>query len=172
MGKTAASGPVHRACVERTLRICAPDPARGQPPVRARPVGEDATAATDVYALGSTLYRLLSGRLPFPPAANPIATLFQRVHQPPTDLRHVASHVPDGLAEVVMRSLATEPVVRPDAAAAQGGPGTDTRPAVVAEVERWRRRAEHPMSSRAVVTVAQDLVRVCERLLHPPAPPV
>jgi hypothetical protein len=43
--------------------------------------------------------------------------------------------------------------------------------AVIAEVERWRRRAEHPMSPRAVVTIAQDLVRVCERLLHPPAPP-
>jgi hypothetical protein len=267
--------------------------------------GEDATAATDVYALGSTLYRLLSGQLPFPPAASPIAALYQRVHQAPIELRRPAPHVPEALAEVVMRALATEPADRFPTAEAfavglaiaatdalgagwlaasgmratlggriaaiteGGGPSvprwtgpvmrpavagttaTDTRPsprgdaspmdptvvsgaatpsaaprepvddpdavlrarldsaalslrdderaaavrllggngtavtdrldlpadasvtqiraAALAEVERWRRRAEHPMSPRSVVTTAQELVRTCERLLPPSA---
>lgn len=295
---------------ERTMATAA-GKALGTPsymaPERAR--GEDASPATDVYALGSTLYRLLSGRLPFPPAASAIAALYQRVHEQPGDLRRVAPLVPEALAEVVMRSLATEPsdrfstaeefalalasattdalgngwlaasgvratlggriaaltevrpglslpwtgpVVRPGASAPQmrsedgtrssqarpttrmeptvtdgspdrpaGSPATvddpdtalrerlsagalplregeradalrllgrsgesvaerlglqagaspeELRAAVIVEVERWRRRAEHPMSPRSVVTVAQELAKASERLLQQLSP--
>jgi predicted GTPase len=40
------------------------------------------------------------------------------------------------------------------------------REAAVAAVDRWRRRAEHPMSSRPVVETSRAVVRTLEGLLH------
>ena len=40
------------------------------------------------------------------------------------------------------------------------------REAALAAVDRWRRRAEHPMSSRLVVETSRAVVRTLEGLLH------
>ena len=42
----------------------------------------------------------------------------------------------------------------------------DERAAVLAAVDRWRRRSEHPMSSRAVVETSTAVVRTLEGLLQ------
>jgi predicted GTPase len=42
----------------------------------------------------------------------------------------------------------------------------DEREALLAAIERWRRRAEHPLSSRPVVVTANAIVRTLEGLLH------
>jgi DNA-binding beta-propeller fold protein YncE len=76
--------------------------------------GERLSAATDLYALATTLYELLSGQTLSPPRT-PIPELLRRqldvVPPPPPG-------VPEPLADVVMRSLAKNPEDRhPDARA-------------------------------------------------------
>jgi serine/threonine-protein kinase len=68
--------------------------------------GEEATPETDIYALGVTLFRLLSGRLPFEEVASPLAALYLRAHQPPIDLGDIAPRVALPLRDVVMRAIA------------------------------------------------------------------
>jgi serine/threonine protein kinase len=75
-------------------------------------LGEVLTPATDVYAVGTVLYALLSGRLPFPAADDVMSLLFQHVHNQPTPLQTVAPDVAPEIDAVVMRALATDPLDR------------------------------------------------------------
>jgi N-acetylneuraminic acid mutarotase len=78
--------------------------------------GEVLGPATDIYALGTVLYVLLAGRLPFPEDANPLTMLYRHVHEQPTPLVDAATHIPPEIAAVVSRALATNPADRhPDA---------------------------------------------------------
>ena len=75
--------------------------------------GEPLSAATDVYALASVLYELLSGHLPFAADADAIALLFKRVHEPPRPLQTMAPTVSPAIASVVDRALQRDPSNRP-----------------------------------------------------------
>jgi serine/threonine protein kinase len=97
-------------------------------------LARELTPATDVYAVGTLLYELLSGQLPFADDGNAIALLYRHVHEQPTPLLEVAPEVPTPIAEVTMRALATDPAVRYRTAeefgaavaeAASGGWGSD-----------------------------------------------
>ncbi|GAA4485606.1 hypothetical protein GCM10023094_40670 [Rhodococcus olei] len=74
--------------------------------------GNELSPATDVYALATMLYELLSGALPFPAGDSAMAVLFMHAFDDPTPLREAAPLVPDSIAEVVMRGLATDPGAR------------------------------------------------------------
>ncbi|MEV4233721.1 protein kinase [Nocardia sp. NPDC050408] len=89
-----------------TPSYIAPEQARGQP----------LSPATDVYALATMLYQLLSGVLPFPPNEDHLATLFAHAFGTPIPLVEVAPGVPEPIADVVMRGLATDPADRFDTA--------------------------------------------------------
>ncbi|MEV0354959.1 serine/threonine-protein kinase [Nocardia sp. NPDC050697] len=71
--------------------------------------GEELSPATDIYSLATMLYQLLAGVLPFPPAANQLAALYAHAYEQPIPLSQAAPRIPEPIAAVVMRGLASEP---------------------------------------------------------------
>jgi serine/threonine-protein kinase len=95
-------------------------------------LGEDVTAAADVYGLGAVLYQALTGRTPF--QADTLVQLLTALQHgvviPPSEL---VPGVPPALEEVIMRCLARNPDYRPPSAAEVGrllsaGAEAPTRP--------------------------------------------
>jgi hypothetical protein len=78
--------------------------------------GKDADARSDLFSLGTILYWLATGKLPFA-AANPTAILRRVLEGDYEDPRTVDGRVPDPLAELVASSLAVDPARRPASAA-------------------------------------------------------
>ncbi|MGX1807232.1 protein kinase domain-containing protein [Nocardia sp. NPDC055321] len=74
--------------------------------------GEELSPSTDVYALATMLYQLLSGALPFPPGTDAVAMLFAHAYGEPIPLTRVAPAVPQPIADTVMRGLASDPADR------------------------------------------------------------
>src|SRR5688572_3957081 len=87
---------------EGTPSFAAPEQLRGQAlDVRA-----------DVYAVGATLYYLLTGKAPFDAAT--LDTLVQKVTgEDPPSPRALRREIPDGLARVILRCLSRDPADRP-----------------------------------------------------------
>jgi len=74
--------------------------------------GGQLSPATDVYGVATMLYELLADALPFTNEGEDVALLFKHAYEAPIPLRDVAPNVPDPVAAVVMRGLATEPAGR------------------------------------------------------------
>ena len=74
--------------------------------------GGQLSPATDVYGVATMLYELLADALPFASDGEDVAILFKHAYEAPIPLREVAPTVPDPVAAVVMRGLATEPAER------------------------------------------------------------
>jgi serine/threonine-protein kinase len=74
-------------------------------------MGEDVTAAADVFSLGVTWYRLLAGRHPFQGTASELlkATILQRV----PDQRASVRDLPAPIAEILLAMTAREAADRP-----------------------------------------------------------
>ncbi|WP_210439291.1 serine/threonine-protein kinase [Nocardioides xinjiangensis] len=73
-------------------------------------VGERATGASDLYALGVVGHEMLTGQRPFD-RGTPIATAMCHVNEPPPPL---GDDVPEDLREVVAALLQKDPADRPD----------------------------------------------------------
>jgi len=71
--------------------------------------GGELGPGTDVYAGGTMLYELLSGRLPFSEEGDVFSVLFRHCVEQPAPLHEVAPNVPAVIADVVMRAIASQP---------------------------------------------------------------
>jgi eukaryotic-like serine/threonine-protein kinase len=74
--------------------------------------GEDATPASDVYAFGVILYRMLTGRLPFE-AADAFALAAMHREDEPTPISELRPNAPAQLESVAAAALAKSPADRP-----------------------------------------------------------
>ena len=75
-------------------------------------LGETATGASDLYALGVVAHEMLTGRRPFD-KNTPVATALAQVHDPPPPL---PPHVPRELRTIIEQCLAKKPADRPTSA--------------------------------------------------------
>jgi hypothetical protein len=85
-------------------------------PEQARDV-DDAVPASDLYALGASIFHLVAGRPPFV-ADSPMGLLVQHATRKAPRLGDLVEGVPEELSAVVERLLAKDPDARPGAAGA------------------------------------------------------
>jgi serine/threonine-protein kinase len=77
--------------------------------------GHEATALSDIYSLGGTLYYLLTGTPPFP-GEHSREVVRKHVEEPPPDARTLRPEVPESLALAILRALSKRPTERFDSA--------------------------------------------------------
>jgi eukaryotic-like serine/threonine-protein kinase len=82
-------------------------------------LGEEVTAAADIYSVGCVLYECLTGRTPY--VFDTLAELAVKHREEAiTPVRELRPEIPEGIEAVVMRSLARNSEYRPPSAAALG----------------------------------------------------
>ncbi len=67
---------------------------------------------TDIYAIGATLYHLLSGKRPFD-GPTPIAIVVKTLRESPPPLRTLDPSIPENVAALVERMMSKSPEARP-----------------------------------------------------------
>jgi serine/threonine protein kinase len=100
-GAARAQGKWKEALLEGTDPYMAPEQCRREP----------VSPATDVYALGVTLYEILAGTRPFPDGRRHRS--FPQLTQSPTPPRRYRPSIPPALEAVVLQCMSADPALRP-----------------------------------------------------------
>jgi serine/threonine protein kinase len=77
--------------------------------------GETVDHRSDLFSLGGVLYRLISGRPPFP-GKSAMSVMVAVIHQDPQPIAELSAKTPPALAAIVMKLLAKDPADRPASA--------------------------------------------------------
>lgn len=78
--------------------------------------GERVTPQSDIYALGVTLFEMITGRLPFE-SENAVGLAYKHIGEPPPSPRSLNPNVPLRLEAIVLKALAKDPTQRYSSAA-------------------------------------------------------
>jgi serine/threonine-protein kinase len=81
--------------------------------------GEAASPASDIYALGCTIYECVTGQAPFADKEG-IAVGLAHVGEPPPDPREFRDDIGDAYVSALLTALAKEPEQRPRTASDYG----------------------------------------------------
>jgi WD40 repeat protein len=144
-----------------TLRYMAPERFRG-----------DADARSDVYALGLTLYEMLTLEPAF--AADQRPRLIDKIlHEEPTKPRQLDAQVPRDLETIVLKAMAKDPADRYRTASDLADdlrrylgdrPILARRTSTLEQARRWCRR--NPLLAASIATVTAALLVVAVLALH------
>ena len=73
--------------------------------------GSDIDARSDLYSLGTVMYEMATGRLPFT-AETPVSVALMQVNDEADMPREINSHIPTGLEQIIMRAMEKDPAER------------------------------------------------------------
>jgi len=73
--------------------------------------GEQASCQSDIYALGVTMYQLLTGRLPFD-SKNTNALLQQILHEQPIPIEKIRKNIPADFIKIINKSICRDKIYR------------------------------------------------------------
>ncbi len=73
--------------------------------------GHNVDARSDLYSLGSMMYEMSTGRMPFN-AESPVSVALKHVNDVPLPPRELNSHIPAGLEQIILRAMEKEPEER------------------------------------------------------------
>jgi serine/threonine-protein kinase len=105
IAKMADGGQLTRTgMVLGTPAYMAPEQARGSSRVDAR---------VDIYAVGAVLYRMLTGKAPFP-EEDPGTTVIKLLSEDPRRPRDLERSIPEGVEALIQRAMARDPDQRPE----------------------------------------------------------
>ena len=151
--------------VKNNRRLTRPGVAMGTPEYMApeQAAGKPADPRSDIYAVGSILYEMLTGTPPYE-GENVMEVLHKKANQAPTPLGSLRPGISAAVEELVARSMARSPAVRPQSMGAlaaelralSGALGTETPPPVSLPVPRASTpaRRDSPLLAGSVAAVA------------------